>query len=92
MTRSILQDKKECYFCPKCYGLERHHIMAGTANRKLSEKYGLWVYVCHDHHTGNGGAQYEKDLNMLLKQKAQQAFEAIYSHQLWMEVFRQNYL
>ena len=92
MTRSILQDEKICYFCFRTYGLERHHIMAGTANRKLSEKYGLWVWLCKDHHTGNGGAQYEKVLNILLKQRAQQAFESIHGHELWMDVFRKNYL
>ena len=92
MTRSILQDEQVCYFCPKYYGLERHHIMAGTANRKLSEKYGLWVWLCKDHHTGKGGAQYEKVLNILLKQRAQQAFESIHGHRLWMDLFRKNYL
>lgn len=66
--------------------------MAGTANRKLSEKYGLWVWLCKDHHTGKGGAQYEKVLNILLKQRAQQAFESIHGHRLWMDTFRKNYL
>lgn len=92
MTKSILQSEKTCYFCPKCYGLERHHVMSGTANRKLSEKYGLWVWLCHDHHTGKEGAQYEKDLNTLLKQQAQKAFESIHGHKLWMDTFRKNYL
>lgn len=92
MTRSILQSEESCYLCPRTYGLERHHILAGTANRKLSEKYGLWVWLCHDCHTGKRGAQYEKDLNKLLKQRAQRAFESIYSHKLWMDTFRKNYL
>lgn len=92
MTKSILQDEKVCYLCPRMYGLERHHILAGQANKRLSEKYGLWVYLCKDHHTGKNGAQYEKDLNWLLKQQAQRKFEAIHGHELWMAVFRKNYL
>ena len=92
MTRSILQNEKVCYFCPRTTGLELHHVMAGVANRRLSEKYGLVVWLCHDHHTGKGGAQYEKNLNMLLKQQAQKAFESIHGHQLWMDTFRKNYL
>lgn len=92
MSRNILQNEKECYLCPRRYSLERHHVISGVANRKLSEKYGLWVWLCHDHHTGNRGAQYEKDLNMLLKREAQKAFEDLHGHQAWMEIFRKNYL
>ena len=92
MTNSIISNKKECFLCGAMSGLERHHIMAGTANRKLSERYGLWVYLCHNCHTGDGGAQYEKELNLSLKQTAQHAFEKQWSHEKWMEVFRKNYL
>ena len=91
-SKSILQTEKMCWFCPCTIGLERHHIMAGTANKKLSEKYGLWVWLCHEHHTGNEGAQYDYERNQQLKRDAQFAFERTYSHALWMEVFRKNYL
>jgi hypothetical protein len=66
--------------------------MAGTANRKLSEKYGLWVYLCHDCHTGTEGAQYNCGTGLKLKQIAQTAFEYKHSHEEWMEIFRKNYL
>lgn len=35
------------------YNLEEHHIFEGTANRNLSEKYGLKVYLCQKHHRGD---------------------------------------
>lgn len=92
MKRSILQNEKVCYLCSRTSGLERHHCLSGVANRRLSEKYGLWVWLCHDCHTGKEGAQYEKDLNRLLKQQAQKTFESIHGHQLWMDTFRKNYL
>jgi len=92
MSDSILQTKKECYISGSRINLEKHHIMAGTANRKLSEKYGLWVWLNHDLHTGDHGAQYEIDLNLQLKRDAQKAFEEKYSHEKWMEVFGKNYL
>lgn len=92
MSKSILQNDKVCYLCPRTFSLERHHIMSGFANRRLSEKYGLWVYLCQEHHTGKKGAQYEKDLNRLLRQQAQKEFEAIHGHALWMAVFGKNYL
>ena len=92
MAKSIMQDDKRCWFCGSRVGLESHHIMAGTANRKLSEKYGLKVWLSNRHHTGTEGAQYDPEMNRQLKQDAQYAFERMYSHQLWMEVFGKNYL
>lgn len=92
MSVSILRNEKECYVCGGMRDLEQHHILSGTANRKLSEKYGCWVWLCHDHHTGPRGAQYDKALNLRLKQEAQQAFEALHGHEQWMQIFRKNYL
>ena len=92
--KSIIQpDWEVCYLCGRQYGLEVHHVMSGTANRRLSERYGLTVRLCHNCHTGGrDSAQYEAQLNKLLKQDAQRAFEAKYSHDYWMRLFRKNYL
>ena len=90
-TTSILQSEKHCYLCGRKTCLERHHIMAGP-NRRWSEAFGVWVWLCHDCHTGTNGAQYDKELNVSLKRDAQGAFEEIYSHDEWMEVFGKNYL
>ena len=90
--KSILQQGERCFICGARVGLEEHHIFGGVANRPLSEKYGLKVLLCHEHHTGDHGAQYDKDLNRKLKRLAQIAFEARHSHEEWMQVFRKNYL
>lgn len=90
--KSILQTERVCYLCARTAGLERHHILSGTANRKLSEKYGLWVYLCHRCHTGQGGAQYDREKNLYLKMDAQTAFERTHSHAEWMKIFGKNYL
>ena len=92
MAKSIIKNDRECYLCGKTVNLERHHIFAGVANRKISETYGLWVYLCHDCHTGTEGAQYDKEKNLRLKQDAQRAFQSIYSRQSWMRLIRKNYL
>jgi len=92
MSKSIVQTNKECYLCGRKTCLERHHIMAGVANRKISEKYGIWLYLCADCHRGTEGAQYDKSLNLKIKQIGQQAFEQLYSHEKWMELFGKNYL
>ena len=92
MTKSIMQEHKQCYLCGRQFSLERHHCFPGVANRKLSEKYGLWVWLCHSCHTGNGGAQYEKELNLRLKQEAQEAFEETHTREEFMTTFGRNYL
>lgn len=92
MSASILQSEKECWFCGATFGLEEHHIFAGVANRKISEKYGLKAWLCNEHHTGKKGAQYDPDMNLQLKQEAQRKFEQIYSHDMWMKVIKKNYL
>lgn len=90
--RSILQDEKCCYLCGRQFALERHHIWAGVANRKISEHYGLWVWLCHDCHTGPNGAQYNPEKNLYLKMMAQTAFEQTHTHDEWMMLIRKNYI
>lgn len=92
MTKSIVQYEKRCYLCGRQTWLERHHIMSGTANRRLSEQYGLWVWLCHECHTGKNGAQYDREKNRRLKAEAQMCFEHMYGHDKWMTVFRKNYV
>ena len=92
MTKSIMQTEKRCYLCNRETGLERHHVMSGTANRKLSEKYGLWVWLCHECHTGTDGAQYDRSKNIQLRQDAQFVFENLHGHRMWMSTFGRNYI
>lgn len=92
MAKSIMQNDRACYFCGRLDGLELHHVFGGVANRPVSEKYGLKVWLCHDDHTGKNGAQYNKEKNLLLKQDAQRAFEKDHPRDLWMQLIRKNYL
>ena len=92
MAKSIIQDRKECYFCGKLTNLERHHVFGGVANRPISEKYGLTVWLCHNCHTGQDGAQYDKMKNLRLKQDAQFAFERNHTRSEWMKLIGKNYL
>ena len=92
MAKSIIQERKECYFCGKLTNLERHHVFGGVANRPISEKYGLTVWLCHNCHTGKDGAQYDKMKNLRLKQDAQFAFERNHTRSEWMKLIGKNYL
>lgn len=52
MSKSIIQDKKSgrCYLCGAQGALlEEHHVFGGGC-RRLSEHYGLKVYLCHPCH------------------------------------------
>lgn len=92
MSKSIIQHDKYCFLCFTTIGLECHHIFAGTANKKISEKYGLKIWLCHKCHTGKDGAQYNKEINLKLKQTAQMAFEKEHTRAEWMQIIRKNYL
>ena len=85
-----MQTEKKCYISGAEYNLDCHHVMTGTANRKLSDKYGLWVWLRHDIHMDLHDR--DKDLEIRLRQDAQRAFEKIYGHDKWMKTFRKNYI
>ena len=93
-SKSILQSERECWVCGVEYGLHKHHIYGGVANRKLSEKYGLWVYLCGRHHNlSNEGVHFNRDLDLRLKQYAQEVFEArIGTRDDFRAIFGKSYL
>ena len=92
--RSIICNGECCYLCGGTQNLERHHCLYGTANRKQADKYGLTVMLCsrcrRDNRFGVHGLNKQADLR--LKRVAQITFEAKYSHEKWMEIFKRNYL
>lgn len=102
MSKSIIQEKSggECYLCDLFLGIdtpapirEEHHVMHGTANRRLAEHYGLKVYLCPYHHrSGPQAAHRCHQTDIMLKRTAQREFERKYSRKKWMEVFGKNYL
>lgn len=96
--RSIIQKAKECYLCRHLYyqintkNLEEHHIIYGTGSRQVSERLGLKVWLCHEHHQGDKGVHYNPELRYMLCKIAQVKYEARHSHQEWMVEIGRNYL
>jgi hypothetical protein len=90
---SIIQDKKECLVCGS-WNVEDHHIYFGQAKRKLSEKYGLKVWLCPTHHRGTNGVHGKNGhkLDMELKQLGQKAFEWEHTREEFLEIFCKNYI
>lgn len=48
--KSIIQSEKVCYRTGATFDLEEHHVYGGNPNRKLSEKYGLKIWLKADYH------------------------------------------
>ncbi len=90
--KSIIQSEKECWVCGKTRCLEEHHCMGGNPNRKNSEKYGLKIWLCLEHHRGQTGVHNDQALCDFVHQVAQQAFEKEHSREEFMTIFGKNYL
>lgn len=90
--KSILQEEKKCYICGSTQWLENHHIFGG-ANRKLSEKYGLKVWLCHYcHNEPPQGVHFNAQAMNRLREDGQRAFERTHTHGEYMALFGKNYL
>lgn len=92
--KSVIQNKKECFVCGTTNWLEEHHIFGGT-NRKLSEKYGLKVWLCHyDHNEPPVGAHHNKEKMLELKKIGQKSFMQYYGTSIedFIQIFGKNYL
>jgi hypothetical protein len=73
MAKSILQtDKQSCFLCGSHNWLEEHHVFGG-ANRKISEKYGLKVHLCHwCHNEPPNGVHHNSENRQALQSMAQE--------------------
>ena len=100
MKSIIQEDRERCYLCGMgtyFEPLDEHHVFGGTANRKLSEKYGLKVYLhhsrCHIFNPKTAVHQNAK-INNALKAKVQ---EIAMEHYGWtveefIKIFGKSYL
>lgn len=97
MKKSILQENpNQCILCGRMdRPLDRHHVF-GAANRKKSEKYGLFVWLCHDecHIFGPNAVHNNRVADIELKQYAQATAMDHYEWTTdeWIALFGRNYL
>ncbi len=100
--KSIIQlNKNYCYICREQTGyiverrgLEEHHIFGGP-NRILSEKYGLKVYLCPEHHQFGPDAVHKNPNyghDYYLKQIGQQAFTERYPDLDFRAIFGKSFI
>lgn len=91
MAKSILSNEPVCFMCGSTIWLERHHIF-GASNRKKSEKYGLWVYLCKwCHNEPPTGVHHNIERMRWLQKQGQQAFEKQYPKKNFLQEFGRNY-
>lgn len=78
--KSIIQTEKECYITKSTTNLHKHHIFEGTANRKLSEEDGMWIWLRADwHNMSDYGVHFNKELDLKLKRIGQKAWQEYYN-------------
>lgn len=92
MAKSLFSTEKKCYICGTSNWIEKHHIFGG-ANRKNSEKYGLYVNLCHTHHNEPpNGVHHNRSNDIKLKQEGQRRFKKAYPNLDFLKIFGRNYL
>lgn len=98
--RSIMQEEDgTCYLCRKLYSdygkkyTQEHHVIFGQGRRRLSEKYGLKVYLCLSHHTsGKNAVHQNRYISDSLKEEAQRTFQKKFPELNFREIFGKNYI
>lgn len=99
--KSIMHDKESgyCYLCALLNNdytykpREEHHVVFGSGQRESSEKYGLKVYLCPEHHRGGPYAPHNnKEIREMLCKIARERFEEEYTDLEWEEIFMKKYL
>lgn len=87
----VTTESDKCFVCGTTQGLELHHIFFGSANRKISDKYGLTVMLCNQCHRGTSGVHHNRKLDLHIKQLAQIEFEKNFSFEEFMKLIGKNY-
>ena len=75
MKSIIVERTDRCVICGSPY-VEIHHAIHGTATRKVADKYGLTIPLCHEHHLGVLGPHLNRTVDLTYIKAAQRAFES----------------
>lgn len=81
MNKSIIADDREdaCHYCGRVGQMHKHHIFGG-ANRKWSEKYGLFIHLCPEcHNMSDYSVHFNKDIMDSYHRLGQSSFELWYA-------------
>ena len=92
-TSRLVNDMGHCIICNSPYA-EEHHVMFGTADRAVADKYRLVLPLCNKHHTGSGDCPHKnRVIDLAFKCWAQTVYESeIGSRDDFRREFRKSYL
>lgn len=90
MESKFTKDLKHCFECG-APNAQIHHMMNG-ANKKKSEKYGLILPLCINHHTGAEGVHTKPEKMLSCRRMAQYKFEEEHTREEWIAEFGKSYL
>lgn len=91
--KSVLQKNKKCFECGCTGNLECHHVFYGRAYRNKSERYGMKVWLCAEHHRGKNGVHGgNRALGLRIMRYAQRRFEQRHTREEFMRIFGRNRL
>lgn len=91
---NLLQKNKECYATGRLDNLHKHHIFMGK-NRKISDRYGFWVWLTGEYHNQDNvlGVHFDNtELKEKLHRECQAKFEETHSREEFMKLIGKNYL
>lgn len=104
-SKSIIKGNHEnqCHCCGRYVAKPHKHHIFGAANRKWSEKYGLWVFLCPECHNMSAHCVHrDKELMGVYHRLGQETFETKFMHDKmatpeearteFMRIFGRNYL
>jgi hypothetical protein len=80
-----------CWGCHREFGLDRHHIYGGNPDRQHSDRYGLYVHLCHKCHQSVTD-ELDRELIDGLHMEGQRRFESVHGAGEFERVFGRNYL
>ena len=93
MKSVVQKNKGRCFRCQKALPLEEHHIFYGNPGRRLSEKYGLKVHLCHEcHNMPPSGIHFNSHEDLVLKKLGQEKFIEVFPDKDFMSIFGRNYI
>lgn len=55
-------------------------------------RYGMVVGLCYNHHRGNKGVHFNRELDLMLKKQAQEIFIKEYPDADFLAIYGKNYL
>jgi hypothetical protein len=94
-TKPIITDNMHECIIPNCKrtDIHWHHVFFGNPGRSNSDKYGLIVPLCLEHHEGMTGVHRCRAVDLKVKQMGQRASEEkVGSREEFMKIFGRNYL